>query len=393
VRRSPFIPGQRLLYVVNDPAFFVSHRMALGHYGKSLGLDVAVVAPDGSGREEIERAGIRFVPIPLARGSTSPRTEVRTLGALTAAIARERPTLVHDVTIKPVLYGGLASRVLRVPALVSSVSGLGYMFIAQGARARARRALVVAAYRRALGHPRSRVVFQNEDDRRDLVELGAVDSARTVVIRGGSGVDLSSYAPSPPPPGPPLVVLPARMLRDKGVVEFVEAARAVRRQGIDARFALVGGFHENPAALTRAEVEQLTADGVVEWWGHRTDMPAVLAQSSIVCLPSYREGTPRALLEAAAAGRAVVTTDVPGCRDAVVPNETALLASVRSSEDLARQLTVLLRDPTRRLAMGRAGRALAEREFDVKRIVSAIFDVYVCVWPAESVVTAGQRTR
>lgn len=382
MERSPLIPGQRLLYVVNDPAFFVSHRLALGVRGKALGLDVAVAAPEGPASEAIERAGLRFLPLLLARGSTDPRTELRTLAALTALIRRERPTLVHDVTIKPVLYGGLASRLLRVPALVSSVSGLGYTFLAQGRRARARRALVVAAYRRALGHPRSRVVFQNEDDRRELVQLGCVAEDKTVVIRGGSGVELAAYTPTPPPPGVPLVVLPARLLRDKGVLEFYEAARTLRAEGIAARFALVGGFHENPAALTRPELDAMVREGSIEWWGHRSDMPAVLAQASVVCLPSYREGTPRALLEAAAAGRAVVTTDVPGCRDAVVADETALLARVRSGEDLARQLRRLLRDDGLRARMGGAGRALAEREFDVTRVVDAIFAVYTTVWPA-----------
>jgi glycosyltransferase involved in cell wall biosynthesis len=375
-------PGQRLLFVVNDPAFFVSHRLPLGIRGRELGLDVAVAAPDGPGRDAIEAAGIRFHDVPLARGSTDPRTELRTLAAIATLVARERPTLVHDVTVKPVLYGGLASRLLRVPALVSSVSGLGYLFIAQGRRAAVRRRLVALAYRRALGHPRSRVIFQNEDDRSELLALGCVAPERTVVIRGGSGVDVASYRVAPPPAGPPLVVMPSRVLRDKGVLEYVEAARILRRRGTIARFAIAGGLHENPAALTRAELDAIVAEGAVEWWGHRTDMPAVLAQASIVCLPSYREGTPRALLEAAAAGRAVVTTDVPGCRDAVIPGETALLATVRSGEDLARQLDTLLRDAALRERMGAAGRALAEREFDVKRVVDAVFEVYADVWPA-----------
>lgn len=384
--------GPRLLYVVNDAAFFVSHRLALGRRGLALGLDVTVAAPEGPGRAAIEASGLRFVPIPLDRASAEPVGEVRTLAALVRLFRRERPSLVHAVTIKPVLYGGIAAQVTGVPALVSSISGMGYVFIAEGRRAMARRAAVRAMYRLALRHPRSRVVFQNAADRDALVEGGMVPAADAVVVPGGSGVELGRFDPAPPTT-PPLVVLPARMLRDKGVVEFAEAARGLREAGSTARFVLAGGLdRRNPAALNEVELRELVARTGVEWWGHQADMPEVLRQAHIVCLPSYREGTPKALLEAAAAGRPVVTTDVPGCRDAIRVGETGLVVPVRDARSLQRVLGELLADPVRARTLGRAGRTFAEQELGVDRVVDAIYEVYRMVAPPELVVALRQRT-
>lgn len=381
----------RLVYIVNDAAFFVSHRLPLGLRARAAGVDVVVVGPDGAGRDAIERAGLRFVSVPLDRSSTNPWGEARLLRALTAVLLRERPDLVHNVTIKPVIYGGLAARFARVPAVVSSVSGMGYVFIAKGMRAAARRAAVHRLYRLALDHPRSRVIFQNTDDRDAMVHGRLVSARDAVVVPGGSGVDLTSFDPSPPT-GPQVVVLPGRMLRDKGVLEFAHAARRLRAAHPAVRFALVGGLDtKNPSALREEELEDLTADGAVEWWGHRTDMPAVLAQAHIVCLPSYREGTPKALLEAAAAGRAVVTTDVPGCRDAIRPNITGLLVEAGNADSLRQGLHGLLSDPERVASFGRAGRIFASECLGVDRVVEAVFDVYRMVAPAELVVALGQR--
>lgn len=384
------MPASRILYVVNDADFFVSHRLALGTHARALGLDVVVAAPPGPAGATIEAAGLRFLPIPLHRSSAQPWADVRTLAAISAIFRAERPALVHDVTIKPVIYGGIAARVTGVPALVSSVSGLGYVFLAHGPVAGARRAIVRRLYRVALRHPRSRVIFQNREDRDALVQAGAVRAADAVIVAGGSGVDLAAYDPAPPS-GPPTVVLPARMLRDKGVVEFAEAAARLRAAGRTARFVLVGGIDRgNPAGLDERDLTVLVARTGVEWWGHRTDMPAVLAAAHIVCLPSYREGMPKVLLEAAAAGRAVVTTDVPGCRDAVRPGRTGELVPARDSAALERALGDLLADPARVAALGRGGRALAEAEFGVQRVVEAVFDVYRAVAPPELPLTLPQ---
>ncbi|MDZ7809389.1 MAG: glycosyltransferase family 4 protein [Arhodomonas sp.] len=286
-----------------------------------------------------------------------------------------RPDLVHLVTIKPVLYGGLMARLLRVPAAVAAISGMGFLFTG-GRRGPARRAAELL-YRLALGHGNGRVMVQNTTDRDGLRAMGALRRGQEVLIPG-SGVDLDRFRPVPLPDGEPLVVLPARMLWDKGVGEFVAAAVRLRDRGVAARFALVGAHNEtNPAAVPLETLQQWRREGAVEWWGQQEDMPAVLGAASVVVLPSfYGEGVPKALLEALAAGRAVVTTDHPGCRDVVDDGVNGRLVPVRDAEGLADAIAGLLADRDRLEALGLAGRRMAEERFGVERVVAAHMAVY-----------------
>jgi glycosyltransferase involved in cell wall biosynthesis len=281
------------------------------------------------------------------------------------------------VTIKPVLLGGLVARLAGVPAVVVAVSGLGFVFVAKGVKAIARRWLVGGLYRLVLGHQNLKVIFQNSDDRASLVKLAYIPNSKVELIRG-SGVDLIQYSHTPLPPGLPVVLLAARLLADKGVREFVQAARLLKQRGSSARFCLVGTVDPaNPTSLTDAELSQWANEGVVELWGHRSDMPQVLAAAQVVALPSYYgEGLPKVLIEAAACGRAVVTTDHPGCRDAIDPGVSGVLVPVRDVAALANTLERLINDPVRCLTMGNAGRALAERAFDVQQVVSAHLCIY-----------------
>jgi glycosyltransferase involved in cell wall biosynthesis len=236
--------------------------------------------------------------------------------------------------------------------------------------------LVGGLYRLALGHHNLKVIFQSPDDRASLARLAHLPGRKVAMIRG-SGVDLTQYGVMPTPPGIPVVVLAARLLADKGVLEFVQAARLLRQRGCNARFVLVGTVDTaNPTSFTDAEVSAWARDGVVEWWGHRADMPQVLATAQLVVLPSYREGLPKVLIEAAACGRAVVTTDVPGCRDAIEPGVTGVLVPVRDAVALADAMAALINDPLRCKVMGDAGRALAEKAFDVRQVVAAHLQIY-----------------
>lgn len=373
--------ARRLVFAVNHAAFFASHRLPIAEAARAAGWDVHVIASarsvdrDAAAARLIADRGFPFHEIPFVRGGLAPRAELAALTRLVGLYRTLAPSVVHHVTLKPVLFGTLAARLARVPGVVNAVSGLGFVFLDESWTGRARRLAIRTAYRRFTAHPNRTFIFQNDDDRREFVEASMVPRDATTLIRG-SGVDLTAFAPTPFPGGPPVVVLPARLLGDKGVREFVAAAGRLREDGVLARFALVGDLDPNPASVQAAELTAWQADGVVEWWGYRADMPAVFASAHVVCLPSYREGLPKALIEAAASGRAVVTTDVPGCRDAIEPGVTGLLVPARTVQPLADALRSLLTDPARRAAMGAAGRQLAERVFGVERVVEATLAIY-----------------
>jgi glycosyltransferase involved in cell wall biosynthesis len=369
--------SRRLMFVVNNPAFFMSHRVPVALAAQQAGYDVHVATMDGPAVADIQALGMTHHAIPMTRSGKHPLQELGTLLALVRLFRRVRPDVVHLVTIKPVLYGGIAARIARVPGMVAAISGLGFVFLSNSLKMRLVRAVVARLYRVALGHPNSRVIFQNANDRDLLKSLGAVRDEQVVMIRG-AGVDLEAYRASPEPPAPPVVVtMVARLLRDKGVREFVEAAALLRARGMPVTMQLVGGLDAgNPASATQQEVDAWQRDGAVQALGERSDIAELYAASHIAVLPSYREGLPKSLIEAAACGRAVVTTDVPGCRDAIEPGQTGLLVPVRDAQSLADAIARLTEDAALRQRMGAAGRALAEREFDIKRVARIHVELY-----------------
>lgn len=365
-----------LLIVVNDPAFFISHRLPIAEGARRAGFEVHIATKPGDAVLCIRSLGFYHHELPLSRSGKNLLKECSSFFAIWLLCWRLRPKILHLVTIKPVLYGGIAARLSPVRGVVSAVSGLGFVFMATGLKASFFRTLVGYLYRFALGHYNSRVVFQNPDDRVELVKIGAVTDEKTVLIRG-SGVDLSLCKPAPERPGIPVVTLAARLLRDKGVAEFVEAARILKSRGTLARFQLVGDLDSgNPTSIDATVLERWRGEGVVECLGFRKDIESVFAQSHIVVLPSYREGLPKVLVEAAACGRAVVTTDVPGCRDAIEAGVTGVLVPVRNAEELADAIQLLVENDDLRQRMGQAGRELAEREFSIEMIVKQHLDIY-----------------
>ncbi|MGB3818029.1 glycosyltransferase family 4 protein [Achromobacter pulmonis] len=370
-------PARRLLFVVNNPAFFMSHRVPVALAAQRAGYDVHVATMDGPAVADIEALGMTHHVVPMTRSGKHPLQELGTLLSLLRLFRRLRPQVVHLVTIKPVLYGGIAARLARVPGMVAAISGLGFVFLSNSLKMRLVRAVVARLYRLALGHRNSRVIFQNASDRDLLQSLGAVRDEQVVLIRG-AGVDLDQYRALPEPPASPVVVtMVARLLRDKGVREFVQAARLLRERGVDVSMQLVGGVDAgNPASATPAEVQAWQREGCVQALGERSDVPQLYAASHIAVLPSYREGLPKSLIEAAACARAVVTTDVPGCRDAIDPGKTGLLVPVRDPQALADAIARLADDQALRQAMGTAGRALAEREFNIERVARLHVELY-----------------
>ena len=365
----------RLLYVLNDASFFVTHRLVLAVAAREAGYDVHVALPrDDRAMAPILKEGLPVHVIPLQRAGTNPFIELRTLAALIRLYRSLKPEIVHHVTAKPVLYGSLAARLTGVKGVVNAISGLGYLFMSPG-RLNLWQPLVRSAYKLAFSHPHSRVILQNPDDSDLFVRSRILQRGQAVLIRG-SGVDIKTFVPVPEAPGTPIVLLPARLLRHKGVLEFVSAARYLRGDGVNARFVLAGGLDVNPSAIGRAQIESWQADRIVEWWGQCDDMNAVLAKSAIVCLPSYREGLPKAILEAMACERAVITTDVPGCREAVRNGDNGILVPAGEWRPLAEAIRVLLDDPELRRKMAHRGRQRAVEEFRVEIVVGETLQLY-----------------
>jgi glycosyltransferase involved in cell wall biosynthesis len=366
-----------LLYVTNVAWFFTSHRLPLACAAREAGYEVHVAAgiEAGGEQEPIEAAGFRFHRLRSVRGDRNPLKELVALWDLALLVRRLRPDIIHAITAKPIILAGFLRRLYSVPAFVGAMTGLGYLFINRS-RHRILRTLVVRALRVGLGGNASRLIVQNSHDARLLADLGAVDAANVVLIPG-SGVDLGQFLATAEPEGPPVVVLPARMLRDKGVVEFCEAARILRDRGVSGVFRLAGGLDpRNPAALGDDELRRLVSDCGVEWLGHVEDMAGLFRGSNIVCLPSYREGLPKALIEGAACGRAIVTTDVPGCRDVVRDGEEGLLVPARDGASLANALGRLIADPQLRARQGAAAARRARNTFDVRRVCASTIELY-----------------
>lgn len=362
----------KLLFVVNNPDFFLSHRVRIALAAKDAGYDVHVATMPGQSVSRIEQYGFTHHVITMSRSGTNPLVELQTIWSIYRLFKKIQPQLVHLVTIKPVLYGGIAARLTRVPAAVYAISGLGFIFTRQKKGIDVLKSVVTGLYRFALGHSNSRVIFQNDDDCAILRDIGAVRPEQVVMIRG-AGVDMQEFKHLPEPDLPIVITMAARLLKDKGVMEFVEAARCDHDKKY--RWQLAGTIDPgNPASLTAQEYEAIGQ--YVECLGERKDIANLYAQSHIIALPSYREGIPKSLLEAAAAGRPIVTTDVPGCRDTIVPGKSGLLVPVKDGQAIFKAVQQLADNAELRVAMGKDGRALAEREFAMPIIIDKHLAVY-----------------
>lgn len=368
----------KLLIVVNVDWFFLSHRLPVALGALQAGHEVHVATTITKGREQLEAHGFVVHSLQIDRSAVGPLGLFKLVFSLWRLFWRVRPDVLHLVTIKPVLLGGLAARFAPVGGVLYAVSGLGHVFVAQGVLGSMRRALVSAWYRFALGARNMRIIFQNPDDRALLESITSLMPEQEVMIPG-SGVDLTEYsAVSLPTSDAPVVLMAARLLATKGVREFVAAARQLRNAGVQAQFWLVGDLDpSNPACILPDELAAWAQQGDVQVLGHRNDIPDVMSQAHVVVLPSYYgEGLPKILIEAAACGRAVVTTDMPGCRDAIENKVTGLLVPARDVAALVAAIRRLVEDPVTCAAMGAAGRKRAEQLFDVRRVVQTHLRIY-----------------
>jgi len=368
---------RRILFLLASDWYFYWHRLAVAERIAARGYDVHVAAPDGRFREVIEAAGLQFHPIQVDRQGLNPFKDLDTIKGVVELYRALKPDLVHHVAVKPIIYGSMAAKITNVPFIVNAMPGLGYVFVSQQLKARLLRPGVAVAFRLLVNARNSRVIVENNEDMKRWVAWRVMRPDR-VVVSPGCGVDIESFRPSPEPAGPPLVILPARLLFYKGVEEFVGAARILKARGIAARFALVGeGDEGNPACVPADLLRQWQKEGVVELFGWHDDMAQVLAQCHIVCLPSHGgEGVPRSLLEAAASGKPIVATDVSGCRDVVRDGENGFLVPAQQIAPLAEAIERLVHDGELRRVMGERGRKRALAEFSVDIVAAQTLQVY-----------------
>lgn len=363
-----------LLFLVTEDWYFCSHRLGLARAARQAGWRVVVATRFDRHRERLAAEGFELVPLGLRRRSLDPLRELAAIAEIVAAYRRERPDIVHHVALKPAVYGSIAAWIAGVPAVLNAVAGLGYVFISDAPKARALRPLLKGAFRRLFNRPNSHLVVQNADDFDAFAKV--VRPPALHLIRG-SGVDTTVFTAAPEPEGVPVAALVGRMLWDKGVGEAVEAARILKRRGTAVRVVLVGPPDpDNPRSLTERQLRAWHAEGVVEWWGQRDDIAAVWRQAAIAVLPSYREGLPKALLEAAACGRPMVATDVPGCREMVRHEVDGLLVPVRQAEPLADAIQRFVEDSGLRARFGAAARQRVEAELSDAAVNARFLALY-----------------
>ena len=366
----------RLMLVATEDWYLWSHRIGLAVAARDAGYEVTIATRVGEYGERIRALGFNLVHVDLARGLLSPTANLRAVRELCAVYRRWEPHVVHHVAIKPIVLGSAAAAIARVPAVVNALAGLGTAFLSENMKMR----MVWSALRPVIGwalrRPGTCTIVQNPENAQFVESLG-VDSERIVLVRG-AGVDVRIFRPCQEPEGPVRVTMVSRLLWDKGVREFVDAAMLARRARDDIVFTLVGTPDDgNPTSVSSQQVQSWVSAGIVEWWGYREDIADVLACSHIAVLPTnYGEGIPKTLLEAAACGRPIVATDVPGCREVVRHDGNGLLVPVRDARALADAIRALASDPARRAAMGAEGRRRAETEFASERINEETLRVY-----------------
>jgi glycosyltransferase involved in cell wall biosynthesis len=367
---------KRLLFIVSEDWYFVSHRLHLAQAALRVGYEVGLITRVSSQRDAIESAGITVIDWNIIRRSGHPWQEFKSLVHLWRGIRSFQPDIVHAVAVKPVVYAALACRFSGVKARVSALGGLGFIFSSSKKSARLLRPFIVSLFRFALGGKKSLLILQNPDDSKLLLSAGVISKKQMRLIRG-AGVDTDAFAPAQILVKNPMIILPARMLWDKGVGEFVDAARHIKAQKPNVRFVLVGTpDNHNPESVPFEQLTKWNEQCIVEWWGRMDNMPEVYRQSSIVCFPSYREGLPKSLLEAASCGLPIVTYDVPGCREVVKDQVNGFLVPLWDSQRMIKALMELLDNPDLCAQMGKAGREMVLNEFSQELVADQTMKVW-----------------
>lgn len=370
----------KLIFVVTEDWYFLSHRMPTVRGAQAAGYDVAVITSDGPARAAIESQGVRVIPFSFDRRSLKAGQAVRQMQALTAIYRAEKPDLVHHIAMKPILFGSMAAWQAKVPRVINAFAGLGYVFSADTALARSVRLFLVPAFRMLLQRPGSVVLFQNDDDRKLLRKLGALprDDRRTVLIRG-SGVETDKLHVMPLPESTDFIcAFAGRMIGIKGLPTLQDAFARLRQDAPHIKLWLCGQPDPgNPGSWTQEQIDQWTRDNPSVIYKGHSNMADIWAQSHVALQPSYGgEGIPKAMLEAAACGRAIIATDVPGCREVVAEGQNGFLVPPRDAALLAARILLLSRDLDLCARMGRASRALVEGDLSAQAVTEKTRTLY-----------------
>lgn len=364
----------KIILFANTDWYLYNYRLPLVEALRDQGHQVLLLSPAGKYAQRILDDGFAWQEFDFSRRGINPIKECQTILRLTRIYHREKPDLVHHFTIKCVLYGSIAARRAGVKRVINAVTGLGYVFSNRNLFTWLVKPVVEFMYQRVLRE--SRVIFQNQHDLNYFIDNKLASKSQCVLIPS-SGVDVDKFKPAPRSEGAPLVVLPARMLWDKGINEFVGAAELVKQFGMKARFVLVGDVDDgNPSSIPLDQLHEWQDQCAVEWWGWQEDMISVYQQASIICLPSYSEGLAKSLIEGAACGCPLVASDIPGCREVVENGLNGFLVPPRDVQALAEALINVLSDEKLMRKMGAESRKIAVREYAVQKIVAETINVY-----------------
>ncbi|MBN2570043.1 MAG: glycosyltransferase family 4 protein [Deltaproteobacteria bacterium] len=367
----------KIILLITEDWYFWSHRLPIARAARDAGFEVLIATRVNQHKERIEKEGFQLIPISLERRSKNIIKEIISILEIVRIYRREKPDIVHHVAVKPVLYGSWAAMIAGISGVVNALAGLGFIFVAKGWAVNALKQFVAFAFHTAFSAKNTIGIFQNPEDLKLFVDAGIVKCEKAALIRG-SGVDTARFIPLPELGGIPSITLASRMLWDKGVGEFVEAAKILKRGGIACNMILVGNPDlENPASIPEETLRGWQAEGIVEWWGYKVDMPKILSEAHIVALPTtYGEGVPKVLIEAASCGRAIVATDVPGCREIVRHNENGFLVPSHDPKALADAIKFLIENPEIRARMGTRGRKIVKAEFSEEIVVRQTMAAY-----------------
>lgn len=361
-----------VLFIAGNTRSLIANRGDLVRAMQAAGHEVHALVPAYDLLPEIEDLGIPWRAVNLRRAGVNPLADAASVQELARHIREIRPDKVFAYTIKPVVYGVPAAHWAGVPEVYAMITGMGYLFTGETPKQRLLRAVARRLYRFALRRTEA-VFFQNPDDRALFTDLGILDGDVRPVMVNGSGVHMERFPVAPLPDGPPVFLVIARLLGDKGIVEFADAAEWLKARYPEARFQILGPHDPNlPHAVPAAMVEAWRSSPAVELLGHQRDVRPFIEQAHVYVLPSYREGTPRSVLEAMSMGRPIVTTDAPGCRETVVEGENGFLVPPRTVEPLADAMERFIRDPALIARMGARSRAIAEEKYDVNKVNEVI---------------------